>query len=212
MSCNIQLVISVPGVAIVSNSQVASSPANSHCIHDRCRLPTEKKPNYLKALSNIINKLPKQVQVTELPAVSSLLKKKQNKTSNQKKQLKRTKAPSITAILWRSAVAVCFQLLSLLLEALSCPDQGVQLSTLSCLQPVLVDPPKVLIQQLEALVSRLLALTTSPAMVRLTFSYANMWCQWHLKEDRLQSPLCMSPLHLAVALAGSSAVFTISSS
>lgn len=37
-----------------------------------CHL-TEKKPNYLKALSNIINKLPKQVQVTELPAVSSLL-------------------------------------------------------------------------------------------------------------------------------------------
>lgn len=57
------------------------------------------------------------------------------------------------------------QLLSLLLEALSCPDRGVQLSTLSCLQPVLVDPPSALIQQLEALVSRLLTLTTSPAMV-----------------------------------------------
>ncbi|KAK7918894.1 hypothetical protein WMY93_010178 [Mugilogobius chulae] len=83
----------------------------------------ERKPNYLKALSNIVNKLPKQVQVTELPA-----------------------------------------LLTLLLEALSCPDQGVQLSTLSCLQPVLVDPPPALIQQLEALVSRLLALTSSTAM------------------------------------------------
>ncbi|XP_042252474.1 MMS19 nucleotide excision repair protein homolog [Thunnus maccoyii] len=85
--------------------------------------PQEKKPNYLKALSNIVNKLPKQVQVTELPA-----------------------------------------LLSLLLEALSCPDQGVQLSTLSCLEPVLIDPPPALIQQLEALVNRLLALTSSPAM------------------------------------------------
>lgn len=31
---------------------------------------TEKKSNYLKALSNIVEKLPKQVQVTELPAVS----------------------------------------------------------------------------------------------------------------------------------------------
>ncbi|KAM7371137.1 hypothetical protein PAMP_010628 [Pampus punctatissimus] len=85
--------------------------------------PQEKKPNYLKALSNIVNKLPKQVQVTELPA-----------------------------------------LLSLLLEALSCPDRGVQLSTLSCLEPVLIDPPKALIQQLEALVNRLLALICSPAM------------------------------------------------
>ncbi|XP_031604746.1 MMS19 nucleotide excision repair protein homolog isoform X2 [Oreochromis aureus] len=85
--------------------------------------PQEKKPNYLKALSNIVNKLPKQVQVTELPA-----------------------------------------LLSLLLEALSCPDQDVHLSTLSCLEPVLVNPPQVLIQQLEALINRLLALISSPAM------------------------------------------------
>uniref|UniRef100_A0A3Q3VTJ6 MMS19 nucleotide excision repair protein n=1 Tax=Mola mola TaxID=94237 RepID=A0A3Q3VTJ6_MOLML len=85
--------------------------------------PQEKKPNYLKALSNIVNQLPKQVQVTELPA-----------------------------------------LLSMLLEALSCPDQGVQLSTLSCLQPVLIDPPAALIQQLEALISRLLALTSSAVM------------------------------------------------
>uniref|UniRef100_A0AAQ5XGW6 MMS19 nucleotide excision repair protein n=1 Tax=Amphiprion ocellaris TaxID=80972 RepID=A0AAQ5XGW6_AMPOC len=83
----------------------------------------KKKSNYLKALSNIVNKLPKQVQVTELPA-----------------------------------------LLSLLLEALTCPDQGVQLSTLSCLEPVLINPPPALIQQLEALVNRLLALLCSPAM------------------------------------------------
>lgn len=57
------------------------------------------------------------------------------------------------------------QLLSLLLEALSCSDQGVQLSTLSCLEPVLIDPPPALIQQLEALVSRLLVLIGSSAMV-----------------------------------------------
>uniref|UniRef100_A0A8D3E1A3 MMS19 nucleotide excision repair protein n=1 Tax=Scophthalmus maximus TaxID=52904 RepID=A0A8D3E1A3_SCOMX len=94
--------------------------------------PQEKKSNYLKALSNIVNKLPKQVQITELPA-----------------------------------------LLSLLLEALSCPDQGVQLSTLSCLEPVLVDPPPALIQQLEALVSRLLALTSSPTM---SVKIASMRC------------------------------------
>uniref|UniRef100_A0A3B4X687 MMS19 nucleotide excision repair protein n=1 Tax=Seriola lalandi dorsalis TaxID=1841481 RepID=A0A3B4X687_SERLL len=92
----------------------------------------QKKPNYLKALSNIVNKLPKQVQVTELPA-----------------------------------------LLSLLLEALSCPDQGVQLSTLSCLEPVLIDPPPALIQQLEALVSRLLALISSPTM---TVRIASLHC------------------------------------
>ncbi|XP_051928089.1 MMS19 nucleotide excision repair protein homolog isoform X1 [Hippocampus zosterae] len=85
--------------------------------------PQEKKPNYLKALSNIVNKLLKQVQVTELPA-----------------------------------------LLSLLLEALTYPDQSVQLSTLSCLEPVIADPPAALIQQLEALVVRLLPLTSAPNM------------------------------------------------
>lgn len=59
------------------------------------------------------------------------------------------------------------QLLPLLLEALSCPDQAVQLSTLSCLHPVLMDssPVSALCPQLEVLISRLLHLTSSPAMV-----------------------------------------------
>ncbi|XP_059386357.1 MMS19 nucleotide excision repair protein homolog [Carassius carassius] len=83
----------------------------------------EKKSCYLKALSHIVSNLPRQVQLTELPA-----------------------------------------LLPLLLEALACADQAVQLSTLSCLQPVLLEPPEALRNQLEALFSRLLALTTSPAM------------------------------------------------
>lgn len=82
-----------------------------------------KKSCYLKALSHIVNNLPREVQLTELPA-----------------------------------------LLPLLLEALSCADQGVQLSTLSCLQPVLLESPAALNTQLEALFTRLLALTTSPAM------------------------------------------------
>ncbi|KAG7325439.1 hypothetical protein KOW79_011755 [Hemibagrus wyckioides] len=83
----------------------------------------EKRSVFLKALSHIVNNLPRQVQLTELPA-----------------------------------------LLPLLLEALSCPDEAVQLSTLSCLQPLLLEPPPALTAQLEALFTRLLALTTSPAM------------------------------------------------
>ncbi|XP_037546674.1 MMS19 nucleotide excision repair protein homolog [Nematolebias whitei] len=59
--------------------------------------------------------------------------------------------------------------MSLLLEALTCSDQGVQLATLSSLEPALLDPPPVFIQQLEALVSRLLTLVSSPAMkIRIT--------------------------------------------
>lgn len=94
-----------------------------------------------------MNKLPKQVQVAELPAVSFTPKCRQGGriTGNDS-------APSP-------------QLLSLLLEALTCPDQGVQLSTLSCLEPVIASPPPVLLQQLEAVVGRLLALVCSPAMV-----------------------------------------------
>ncbi|XP_060795486.1 MMS19 nucleotide excision repair protein homolog [Neoarius graeffei] len=83
----------------------------------------EKRSVYLKALSHIVNNLPRQVQLSELPA-----------------------------------------LLPLLLEALSCPDEAVQLSTLSCLQPLLMEPPPALTAQLEALFTRLLTLTTSPAM------------------------------------------------
>ncbi|KAM9462795.1 MMS19 nucleotide excision repair protein homolog [Clarias gariepinus] len=88
----------------------------------------EKRSVFLKALSHIVNNLPRQVQLTELPA-----------------------------------------LLPLLLEALSCPDEAVQLSTLSCLQPLLMEPPPALTTQLEALFTRLLALTASPDMkVRIT--------------------------------------------
>ncbi|MGH0139795.1 UNVERIFIED_CONTAM: hypothetical protein FKN15_070106 [Acipenser sinensis] len=90
--------------------------------------PEERKSSYLKALSHILNSLPRQVQITELPS-----------------------------------------LLPLLLEALSCPDHGVQLSTLSCLHPLLLDTPQVMTSHLETLLSRLLGLTTSPAMkVRIT--------------------------------------------
>lgn len=127
--------------------------------------PTEKKPNYLKALSNIVNKLPKQVQVTELPAVSTF---SNQTTVTSGCLLLHLNLGKSSALMWGGFFFVFFvpvQLLSLLLEALSCPDQTVQLSTLSCLQPVLIDPPSALILQLEALVSRLLALTSSPAMV-----------------------------------------------
>ncbi|RXM36896.1 MMS19 nucleotide excision repair protein-like [Acipenser ruthenus] len=90
--------------------------------------PEERKSSYLKALSHILNSLPRQVQITELPS-----------------------------------------LLPLLLEALSCPDHGVQLSTLSCLHPLLLDTPQVMTSHLETLLSRLLGLTASPAMkVRIT--------------------------------------------
>ncbi|XP_043086941.1 MMS19 nucleotide excision repair protein homolog [Puntigrus tetrazona] len=82
-----------------------------------------KKSCYLKALSHIVSNLPRQLQLTELPA-----------------------------------------LLPLLLEALSCPDQSVQISTLCCLAPLLLEPPEALRNQLEALFSRLLLLTGSPAM------------------------------------------------
>ncbi|XP_067393303.1 MMS19 nucleotide excision repair protein homolog [Emydura macquarii macquarii] len=55
-------------------------------------------------------------------------------------------------------------LLSLLLEALSCPDRVVQLSTLRCLQPLLLEAPHVMSLHVDTLVTRFLSLTASPAM------------------------------------------------
>lgn len=83
-----------------------------------------------------------------------------------------------------------FQLLSLLLEALLCPDEGVQLSTLSCLQPVFVEPPPAVIQQLEALFSRLLTLTSSPSMVSIT-SYV---VHEHVQQLIQRGYFCVSTL------------------
>uniref|UniRef100_UPI00398EB686 MMS19 nucleotide excision repair protein homolog isoform X2 n=1 Tax=Pristiophorus japonicus TaxID=55135 RepID=UPI00398EB686 len=83
----------------------------------------DNKSNYLKALSHVLNSLPKQVLMTELPS-----------------------------------------LLILLLEALSCSDEVVQLSTLGCLHPLLLDAPQIMSLHIETLVNKLLDLTSSPAM------------------------------------------------
>ncbi|KAJ6669191.1 hypothetical protein lerEdw1_008000 [Lerista edwardsae] len=55
-------------------------------------------------------------------------------------------------------------LLPLLLEALSCPDRVVQLSTLHCLQPLLLDAPHVMSLHIDTLVGKFLSLTDSPTM------------------------------------------------
>ncbi|NXY19000.1 MMS19 protein, partial [Atrichornis clamosus] len=57
-------------------------------------------------------------------------------------------------------------LLSLLLEALSCSDHVVQLSTLSCLQPLLLEAPQIMSLHVDTLVTKFLNLTSSPTMVR----------------------------------------------
>lgn len=59
------------------------------------------------------------------------------------------------------------QLLFLLLEALSCPDRVVQLSTLSCLQPLLLEAPQIMSLHVDTLVTKFLSLTSSPTMVRV---------------------------------------------
>ncbi|MBZ3874538.1 MMS19 nucleotide excision repair protein-like protein, partial [Sciurus carolinensis] len=85
--------------------------------------PQDVKPNYLKGLSHVLNRLPKPVLLPELPT-----------------------------------------LLSLLLEALSCPDSVVQLSTLSCLQPLLLEAPQVMSLHVDTLVTKFLNLSSSPSM------------------------------------------------
>uniref|UniRef100_A0A8C5VVE8 MMS19 nucleotide excision repair protein n=1 Tax=Microcebus murinus TaxID=30608 RepID=A0A8C5VVE8_MICMU len=85
--------------------------------------PQDVKPNYLKGLSHVLNRLPKPVLLPELPT-----------------------------------------LLSLLLEALSCPDCIVQLSTLSCLQPLLLEAPQVMSLHVDTLVTKFLNLSSSPSM------------------------------------------------
>ncbi|XP_074964385.1 MMS19 nucleotide excision repair protein homolog [Phalacrocorax aristotelis] len=55
-------------------------------------------------------------------------------------------------------------LLSLLLEALSCSDRVVQLSTLSCLQPLLLEAPQIMSLHVDTLVTKFLGLTSSPTM------------------------------------------------
>ncbi|XP_063163085.1 MMS19 nucleotide excision repair protein homolog isoform X1 [Candoia aspera] len=55
-------------------------------------------------------------------------------------------------------------LLPLLLESLSCPDHVVQLSTLHCLKPLLLDAPHVMHLHIDTLVGKFLNLTDNRAM------------------------------------------------
>ncbi|KAM9010417.1 MMS19 nucleotide excision repair protein homolog isoform 1-T1 [Ara ararauna] len=55
-------------------------------------------------------------------------------------------------------------LLSLLLEALSCSDRVVQLSTLNCLQPLLLEAPQIMSLHVDTLVTKFLSLASSPTM------------------------------------------------
>lgn len=61
--------------------------------------------------------------------------------------------------------SLSLQLLPLLLEALSCSDRVVQLSTLSCLHPLLLEAPQVMSLHVNTLVTKFLDLTSSPTMV-----------------------------------------------
>uniref|UniRef100_A0A8C6EBD5 MMS19 nucleotide excision repair protein n=1 Tax=Moschus moschiferus TaxID=68415 RepID=A0A8C6EBD5_MOSMO len=107
--------------------------------------PQDVKPNYLKGLSHVLNRLPKPVLLPELPT-----------------------------------------LLSLLLEALSCPDSVVQLSTLSCLQPLLLEAPQVMSLHIDTLVTKFLNLSASPSMaVRI----AALQCMHAL--TRLPTPMLL---------------------
>ncbi|NXK58686.1 MMS19 protein, partial [Sylvietta virens] len=70
-------------------------------------------------------------------------------------------------------------LLPLLLEALSCSDHVVQLSTLSCLHPLLLEAPQIMSLHVDTLVTKFLNLTSSPTMVRaplLPPCYAPLSC------------------------------------
>lgn len=69
-------------------------------------------------------------------------------------------------VLMPPVFSLSLQLLSLLLEALSCSDRVVQLSTLSCLHPLLLEAPQIMSLHVDTLVTKFLNLTSSPSMVR----------------------------------------------
>ncbi|NXS14510.1 MMS19 protein, partial [Neodrepanis coruscans] len=83
-------------------------------------------------------------------------------------------------------------LLSLLLEALSCSDRVVQLSTLGCLQPLLLEAPQIMSLHVDTLVTKFLNLTSSPTMVRAP-PPSSLPCP-------LSLPLVLPSLHLFQAV------------
>lgn len=75
------------------------------------------------------------------------------------------------------------QLLPLLLESLSCPDHVVQLSTLRCVQPLLLDAPHVMHLHIDTLVCKFLNLTDNSAMVsRVVFPFSDYFLLFYLEK------------------------------
>lgn len=138
------------------------------------------KSNYLKGLSHILNHLPKPVLVTELPTVSM---KQWPRFSTCWGFLKSTCI--IVKEMWPFSSLLCPfpQLLPLLLESLSCSDHVVQLSTLHCVQPLLLDAPHVMRLHIDTLVDKFLNLTDNSAMVRrVVFPFSDYFLLFYLEE------------------------------
>lgn len=106
----------------------------------------------------MLNHLPKPVLVTELPTVRAGFSRGTAAVQPAQQGYSHFPCPLHP------------QLLSLLLEALSCSDRVVQLSTLSCLQPLLLEAPQIMSLHIDTLVTKFLSLTSSPTMVRTTLS------------------------------------------
>lgn len=116
-----------------------------HCINScLCNLyPVAYKQYYLRALSHVMQAVPKQVLLGELPSVRRL-------------------QPTYCNLMFS-----CTQLLPLLITLLQCPDEGLQLSTLDGVYALIFDAPDVMASYVPTLIPKLLHLAQqAPTMVK----------------------------------------------
>lgn len=103
---------------------------------------TGERQHFLRALSHIMQSVPKQVLMTELPSVRYI--------------------HTYNAMLNLVILCVCCQLLPLLLESLGSEDTALRQSTLEGLHPLIQDAPGVVSDHMPSLIPRLLLLATVP--------------------------------------------------
>ena len=125
---------------------------NIHYIINCCvnLYPVAYKQYYLRALSHVMQAVPKQVLLGELPSVRKL-------------------QPT-----YCNLIVSCTQLLPLLITSLECPDEGLQVSTLDGVYALIFDAPDVMASYVPTLIPKLLHLAQqAPTMVTII-----VWCDF----------------------------------
>ena len=125
-------------------------------------LSAEVKYHYLCALSHLLQWIPKQVLLSELPNVSNVTDLMRHFGDLEKSSFSKSlQSPwPLEPITKRNCLPFFLpQLMPLLVQSLSCEEQSLKLSTLQSMYSLVLDAPEIITRHVTSLVPMLLGLS-----------------------------------------------------